>query len=87
MLYYSQNVDCNCKVQGSEYWFPFINLYFRSENVNGESVKENKVADWVFGILYFLVFGFLEFYEKISVNIPASEFAFSLGLSPSAGMY
>jgi len=55
-----------------------------SEKFNNGTVEKNGVADWVFGVLYILVSGFLEFNEKISENIPASEFAFSLGLSPSA---
>ena len=46
----------------------------------------NNATNWVFGILYVLLSSFLGTYEKMS-NIPASEFAFSLGLSPSAGVY
>ena len=70
--------------------FPLINNLigsFRSENFNGETVEKSGVADWVFGVFYVLLSSFLEASEKMSKNIPASEFAFSLGLSPSAGVY
>merc|ERR1711971_1229858 len=54
-----------------------------SENCNSVTVERNEWADWVTGILFFLVAGFLETYEKITKNVPF-EFAYSLALSPSA---
>ena len=65
--------------------YPFNNLIrsCRSKNLNSASVEKDEFVDVVCGTLYFLVSIFLGAYEKI--RIP--EFAYSLALSPSAGMY
>jgi len=54
-----------------------------SENCNSVTVERNDWYDWVSGILFFLVAGFLETNDILTKNVPF-EFAYSLALSPSA---
>ena len=88
MLYYSRNVYCNCKAKGSLYSFQFNNLIcsYRSENINSGSVKEHKFVDVAFWILYIVSSVSLGAFEKITPYVPFN-FAYSVALSPSVGMY